>query len=149
MNYIGSKEWFDDDGALYFKIPRRLPSLNDYIAKNRSNAYAGAKFKKDVDEAIKYDILFAANKGHLRPVKHEEYPVIIEIYWREENAKRDVDNIKSAAKYILDALVGMRFIKNDGQKYVGQIYDKVALDTERGSSVVVKIIPHGEEKENF
>lgn len=148
MNYIGSKDWFlEDNGALFFKIPRRLPSLNDYVAKNRSNAYAGAKYKKDIDESIKYDILLAAYKGHLRPVKPEEYPVIIEIYWREANEKRDVDNVKSAAKYILDALVGTKFLKNDGQKYVCQIYDKVEVDTEKGSSVVVKIIPRGKVSE--
>jgi Holliday junction resolvase RusA-like endonuclease len=143
-NYIGSKEWFKEDAgaALWLKIPRRLPSLNDYISKNRSNAYAGAKFKKNIDEGIKYDILLSANVGYLRPIKPDEYPVTIEIYWREENAKRDVDNIKSAAKYILDALVEMHILKNDGQKYVAQVYDRITVDGERGACVFVKIIPN-------
>jgi Holliday junction resolvase RusA-like endonuclease len=145
INDIGKAGWIND-GSIFLIITRRLPSLNDYINKNRSNPYAGASFKKEIDDAIKYDILLSAHKGYLRQIKQTEYPVQIEILWREENAKRDVDNIKSAAKYILDALVEMHILKNDGQKYVSQVYDEVAVDPNRPSGVYVKIIPKGKKE---
>ena len=34
----------------YFVIEEKLPSLNDVIDKNRTNRYAGAKYKKDIEE---------------------------------------------------------------------------------------------------
>ena len=36
----------------YFVIEEKLPSLNDVIDKNRTNRYAGAKYKKDIEEKI-------------------------------------------------------------------------------------------------
>ena len=66
----------------------------------------------------------------------------INIEWHEKDYKRDVDNIKSAAKFILDTMVKTKIIKDDGRKYVSQVYDLVVDDTK--TKVVVEIL----EKEN-
>lgn len=105
-----------------FLINFRLPSLNDYITANRTNKHAGNKFKTDVDESIGWRIKQAKVAGNLTP-KEEPVDILIDFY--EPNRRRDVDNIQSATKYILDALVKQGILKNDGRKYVHQIYHRV------------------------
>jgi len=93
-------------------IPGRLPCMNDLIAANRLNKYAGAGVKKKTQRQI---ILM------LRPqVKERKYTkkVNIHIEYYEKNMRRDEDNVMSAAKFILDALQDMEFILNDSRKYV-------------------------------
>lgn len=104
-----------------FFIPYTLPSLNQVIDTNRSHRMAGAKQKKDVQAGIETVIMAA----RLTPV---DYPVIIEIAWQEPNEKRDVDNIQSSKKFILDSLVEMRILPNDGRKWVKQIHDYVVTN---------------------
>lgn len=101
-----------------FTINRKLPSLNDVIAKNRANKYIGAKFKADIEEAIGWDIKQAMSSGKLKPV---EKPCEIHIEWYEATKRRDVDNIQSSQKFILDALVKNGILQNDNRKWVKQI----------------------------
>ena len=89
-----------------FIIKQKLPSLNDYIGACRSNAYMGAKFKSEVEEERGWDIRQALASGTLHKV---ETPVIVKITWAERTKKRDVDNIQSSQKFILDALVKTKF----------------------------------------
>ncbi len=138
---IGSRGWFQDKQAIFLVIKNKLPSLNEYTAKCRTNAHIGAKFKSDTELLIWQDIIVSKNAGILRPLRADEYPCKIEIYWREHTSKRDVDNIKSAAKFILDALKNYSIIKDDSQKYISQIYDHISVDKARDNCVVVKIIP--------
>ena len=98
-----------------FTIKAKLPSLNDYIYACRSNKYAGAKFKEDVERVIVYEIKQALTIGKLRPTKK---PCKVRFTWCETNARRDCDNIASAKKYILDAMQTQGIIKNDNQKYI-------------------------------
>lgn len=94
-----------------FQIPARLPSLNEMIAANRRNKYAGAKLKRDTEEFIIAQIF--AQK--LAPV---ERPCIVHMVFNEPNRKRDADNVESAKKFILDALVRAKVIAGDSPKYV-------------------------------
>lgn len=105
-----------------FLINVRLPSLNDYITANRTNPHAGNKFKKDVDKSIGWRIKQAKDAGNLTP-KEEPVDILIDFY--EPNRRRDVDNIQSSTKYILDALVQQGILKNDGRKWVHQVYHRV------------------------
>jgi uncharacterized protein involved in tellurium resistance len=91
-------------------IPHRLPSLNEVIGANRSNKYAGAKMKKQTQALI---------QQYIKAQCKEKFEKIrIEIEWYEPNKKRDFDNIASAKKFILDALVKCDVIPNDGWKNV-------------------------------
>lgn len=95
-----------------FIIPGRLPCMNDLIAANRLNKYAGAGVKKKTQRQI---ILI------LRPqVKGRKFieKVNIRIEYYEKDMRRDEDNVMSAAKFILDAMQDIGFIKNDSRKYV-------------------------------
>lgn len=114
-------------GKYHFTINRQLPSLNDVIAANRTNRYAGAYLKKDIEEAIGWDIKQALVKGDLKPLTT---PCIVKIHWYEATKRRDVDNIQSSQKFILDALVKNGVLKNDSRRYVRQI-EHTVYDSDR------------------
>lgn len=105
-----------------FTIYEKLPSLNEVIDQNRSNRFAGAKLKKDVEEIISVYIRKALKNGELRPITT---PCIVKIDWYEKNKRRDADNIQSSQKFILDALVKTGVLPNDNRKYVTQIWHRI------------------------
>lgn len=114
-----------------FIINSRLPSLNDYIDQCRFNKYTAAKFKKKIDNLIVAEIY-----QQLRGV-HITKPVIVTLHFVEENRKRDVDNVYSASKYILDALVKTKVLENDNPKHVVDI--TYTLGYEKKSYIVVTL----------
>ena len=95
----------------YLTIPFRLPSLNDVIAANRTNPHAGAKLKRETEEKI----LWAIKAARLKPV---QLPCIVHMIFEEPNRRRDADNVESAKKFILDALVKAGILINDNPKRV-------------------------------
>ena len=106
-----------------FVIHGKLPSLNEVIDANRANPRAGAKLKRKVQS----DIGWAIHHFNLRPM---EGPVSVSIEWHEPNRRRDVDNITSAVKFILDALVSCGVLDGDSQRYVPQPpVNHVSIDT--------------------
>lgn len=113
-----------------FIINEKLPSLNQVISSNRANRYAGAKLKKDIETLIGWSI----KKAALKPITN---PCVINIEWHEATKRRDVDNIHSSVKFILDALVKNGILINDSRKHVKQIYHQIVDDNE--NYVVVKI----------
>lgn len=125
-----------------FTIHGKLPSLNEVINKNRSNRYAGAKFKADIEDYICAEIKLALRSGQLVPPG--ESPCIIKITWHEATKKRDADNIQSSQKFILDALQKCGVLKNDSRKYVRQISHCIADSCE--NKAVVEIVTIKEEK---
>lgn len=116
-------------------IDRQLPSLNEYIHKLNSHYQIGAKFKREVENDIIGYIWLAKAKGELRKIT--EYPVELNIEWHEKDKKRDVDNIKSATKFILDAMQSAGIIENDGRKFISQIHDTIVND--KKTFVVIEI----------
>jgi Holliday junction resolvase RusA-like endonuclease len=121
-----------------FVIEGKLPSLNEVIRENRSNRYAGAKLKKEIETLIGW----AIKKAKLTPITNS---CVIEVDWHEATKRRDVDNIHSSVKFILDALVKNGTLKNDSRRYVKQIYHKVIDDT--ANYVVVRIYDETSRKE--
>ena len=114
-----------------FTINSRLPSLNDYVDVCRFNKYQAATFKRKIDNTICLYI-----KSQLKGV-HIDKQVIVYLDFVEENKKRDVDNVYSASKYILDALVKMKVLKNDNPKHVKDI--KYSIDYGDNSQITVRI----------
>lgn len=119
----------------YFVINTQLPSLNDYQNVCRYNRFAAAKFKKEYEEAIEWAILKGKNSGTLQHIT--AYPVELDIEWHEKDRRRDVDNIKSAAKFILDGMTKVGLIKDDSRKYIAQIHDTIVDD--KKTFVIVRI----------
>ena len=58
--------------------------------------------------------------------------------WHERTKKRDADNIASAKKFILDALVKNGVLEDDSRKYVKGFYDVIVDD--KSDFVVVELV---------
>ena len=110
-----------------FMIPGRLPSLNDYQFACRSHWSRGAKMKKQIEEDIGWSINVARCKGSLSPAAG---PLVISFEWHESDKRRDLDNIFSAKKFILDAMQKAGIIANDNRKNVVGLNDTIIDDTQ-------------------
>lgn len=108
-----------------FQIHMRLPGLNELIESNRRGWHNGARLKSDTDTAICWSIRKAMQDGTCRKAAG---PVRIHFTWHERNRKRDLDNIFSGKKFILDAMQRMDILEGDGQKYVTGLQDDFVLD---------------------
>ena len=95
-----------------FEIPGRLPGLKEYTSENRTQPMRAAKQKHNTEDMIKW----CAKAAHIKPMRS---PIHVHIKWIEPNMRRDKDNIRFAVKYILDALVSLGTIKDDGWKQIG------------------------------
>ena len=104
-------------------IPGRLDGLNKFIGANRSNSCAGNNMKKRNERVVRKSI-----ESCLHGVKIER-PVFMEYTWYERDMRRDLDNISSfGRKVIQDALVGAAVLKGDGWKYVVGFSDRFEVD---------------------
>ena len=104
-----------------FTIPGRLPGLNEYINAERQNKYMAAKMKKQAEELIAWSL-----KAEKR-VKFKN-PVLIHYLWVEKDRRRDKDNICFAKKFIQDALVKAKVLKNDGWNEIADFKDDFDVD---------------------
>lgn len=116
-----------------FVIPGNLPGLNLLIAANRANRYKGAKLKRDAD----MQVIAAIRKSHIGRVR--SYPVEVRIWFFEKDHRRDIDNIYSGGKYVLDGLQEAGILRGDGQKYVNRLLYEHDTDP-HNPRVEVKII---------
>ena len=101
-----------------FEIPGRLDAMNEYTDANRSNPYVGARMKKANQEKVEK----AIDAANLIPMR---CPVHIHVTWiegirpgAEKFVPRDKDNIRSGIKYIQDALIAKKIIRNDSYRNV-------------------------------
>ena len=116
-------------------IRYRLPSLNDVIDENRRDKHEGNRLKREVQDIIGQYIRVSRSKKLLAPVTTEGNVVFIE--WHEANRKRDVDNVQSSVKFILDALVVHKILPNDTRRWVEQVHHKVVDSDESGAVVYI------------
>lgn len=104
-----------------FVINEKLPTINDIIRRTNRNRFVGARLKADTDAIIKNYIYESLDAGRIKKVKK---PIVILIDYYE-GKRRDVDNIQSSQKFILDSLVEAGVLVDDSQKYVKQIYHRI------------------------
>lgn len=106
-------------------IHGRLDGLNKFIGANRSNSCAGNNMKKRNERAVRRAI-----EACLHGVKIEN-PVYMEYIWYERDMRRDLDNISSfGRKVIQDSLVNAAVLKGDGWKHVVGFSDRFEVDRE-------------------
>lgn len=108
---------------LEFKIDEQLPSLNDYINRLKSpqGRVMGARFKREVDELCMSYIM-----PHVKRIAdYCTEPVVIHFVWTEKSRRRDVDNVYSAKKYILDAMQKCGALANDNPAHVRDVTDEI------------------------
>lgn len=90
--------------------------------------------KRKDEEAVSWYI-----RSQLRGIRIKK-PVRMEYRWYEPNRKRDLDNISSwGRKVIQDALVKCRVIENDGWKQITGFSDSFYLD-KKNPRIEVSII---------
>lgn len=111
-----------------FEIPGRLPGLNEYTEANRKGYRVGNAMKRDATDTAMWCIRAAG----LSPMERAD----IRFTWVEPNMRRDKDNIRFAAKFILDALVRAGVLANDGWKQVGDMSDTYYVNKENPRIVV-------------
>lgn len=110
------------------EIPMKLPSLNEYIKVCRSNVYMASKYKKDIELQI---------GGYVSTLPKFTRPVKIHFHWVECNKRRDLDNIASAKKFILDAMVKVGVLTDDNRKCVVAFTDTFGYDKQ--AKVILEI----------
>lgn len=109
----------------------RLPSLNAYISELNNNRYKANHFKQSLEDGLVWAMRTSKT---MRPV---DKPCIVKIIYHEPDRRRDVDNIYSANKFILDALRKARIIKNDSQKYVRDVKDSYIVDGQSRVDIII------------
>lgn len=119
-----------------FVIEGRLDGLNEYTAECRKLAKGGGACKRKNEAKVKK----AIRNARVKPMKT---PVLVHIEWIEgmkEGATRfvprDKDNIRFAAKFVLDALVAEGIIKDDGWHHVAEIADSFRINKENPRVIV-------------
>ena len=116
-----------------FTIRGTLPNLNDYITAERANRYQAAAMKKQCESIVMHA---ARSLGKWQADK----PVYMIYHWYEPNRRRDLDNISSfGRKVIQDALVKARVLRNDGWKEIVGFEDRFYMDSKK-PRVVVEIL---------
>ncbi len=104
-------------------IPGRLDNLNDYISAERTNRYKGAKLKANGESIVCCAIRQCMKNIHIKA------PVFMEYSWYEKDKRRDLDNISSfGRKVIQDALVHAGVLQNDGWKEIVGFSDSFHVD---------------------
>jgi len=81
------------------------------------------------------DIWSAIRQAKLKPVSKA---VIISFQWVEKDKRRDLDNIRSSAKFINDALVGAGILPDDGRKWVKELRDTYTIGKQPGVWVTIE-----------
>lgn len=123
------------------RIPGRLPGLNEYIAAERTSRFKAASMKRENETLV----LLAAKKS-LRKWRQSDKPVMMRYTWYELNRKRDMDNVSSyGRKVIQDALVRGGYLRGDGWEHIAGFADGFAVDKKnpRIEVEIVEIDPCG------
>lgn len=109
----------------------RLPSLNEYIAVERSNKYKAAKMKKVATATCAFAFV------NLKPIPKNWLPVNVLFNWYCKNKRRDPDNIAFAKKFIFDGMVTLEFLPGDGWGEVASLKDNFYIDTKDWVEIVL------------
>lgn len=110
-----------------------FPGMNEMIQAAKGNngrglAYSAMK-KRHTD-----DVYYAAKAARMRPIIG---PVAISFDWFEETARRDPDNCRAAAKFILDGLVKAGIIEGDGPHVIRYLRDTFVYRSKKPGVMVV------------
>ena len=89
-------------------VAGRLNNLNDFINALSYNRYSGGTMKKYNEKIIKQPF----TEGQYDLNGGDKWIFI----WHTCDRRRDLDNIGSAVKFILDSFQSLKFIKNDGYR---------------------------------
>jgi hypothetical protein len=104
-----------------FTISGRLAGANEAIKAMNNNRYGGAHLKRAETRRCALSAILAAVPKITKPSRFH-------FKWIEPNKRRDHDNIRYGAKFILDGLRESGKLPNDGWAWVMGMSDEWALD---------------------
>lgn len=108
---------------LKFCVPDRLPGLNEYIEACRRNPHAGGNMKKRDQSFVEWHLSQQLKRITVK------CPVRMVYRWYEKDRRRDLDNISSyGRKVIQDALVESKILPNDGWGQIKGFTDDFFVD---------------------
>lgn len=110
-----------------FEIPGTLPTLNEYVSKERTNRFMAAKLKSSTQELIQWNITKAP---------HFSGAVFVGFEWIRPNARSDKDNVAFAKKFVLDALQSRGVIKNDSWNLCTPLDLRFAVNKQKPRTIV-------------
>lgn len=123
---------------MVYSIKGKFATLNEHDNANRANRFGGAALKSKMNQMV-IDSLDGA-----KPITK---PCLITFNWLY-SSRADFDNIRFAAKYVLDGMQKAGVLPNDNQKWVvgfgGDYFTKV-IPGEEGVIVDVEEIEEGDE----
>lgn len=102
-------------------IPYNFDNWNEYIRKERTNKFIGAKIKAEEKNIVGWYVKGLEYKGNY-PVK-----LVITKYFKDK--KQDLDNVR--IKGVLDGLVASKVIKNDNLNCITEITLKAKFSKEK------------------
>jgi hypothetical protein len=108
----------------YLWIPGPLPGANEALAACRQARGKGSAYSK-MKENLTTLVAYWAKVNELQPVDRAD----IDFVWVERNRKRDPDNVRFAAKFVLDGLVKAGVLKGDGWAHIGSLSDEFTVGT--------------------
>lgn len=125
-------------------IPGRLDNLNDYISAERTNRYKGAQMKSRNETTVINAIRQCLRITKSRSLVKIDKPVYMEYTWYETNRRRDLDNVSSfGRKVIQDSLVHTHVLKNDGWKEIVGFSDTFCVDASNPRiEVLIREVDH-------
>ena len=100
-----------------FTVSGTLPGANDCLWKHWRKV-------RTIKQAAQCQVRHAIRKANLKPMNR----VVVTFEWREPNQRRDCDNVMFGQKFVLDALVESRIIRDDGWANVRNIKHTVVLE---------------------
>lgn len=122
-------------------IPGELPTLNEYIRKERGNKFAAAKLKHGWTNYCATYCKAAQNRSQSGIWTAEQMDLYL--HWFTKNKKKDKDNIRFAIKFIQDGMMAAGLIPNDGWQQIGDYHDTFSVD-KRNPRVEIELRKHGE-----
>lgn len=131
------------DGMVDGTTPRlmimgELPDLNTYIDAERGDKFKAASIKKKSNNAVA-----EAAENQLCGYKAAN-PVYLHYLWVMPNARKDLDNIAFAHKFVQDGLVQAGVLEGDSQRYVIGFDDRFYIDPEFPRvEVTIEEVPDG------
>lgn len=102
-------------------IPNLFPSINDVLrVRSQNKRHGWSNMKRDCQNAV------AKVMGTCKMLPKVPYSVVFK--WQEWNTRRDPDNIASGGcKPILDALIKIGIIEDDGWDYFGELIHRFTV----------------------
>lgn len=114
-----------------YTIPGRLAGANEAINRAKGGIYLSNRLKRAETKRC----ALAAIVGQVPKLKK---PIRLHFHWVEPNRRRDLDNIRYAAKFVIDGLRECRKLENDGWRWIVGMSDTWQVDP-KNPHIEVKI----------